>query len=64
MDDEAMKHQTEMVEGPKAWKRFEGAMRKILAASPAEIQRRIEERRKQVATRSKREGEPPSSPGV
>ena len=43
-----MKRQSEMIEGPEAWKRFEGAMRGILAVPHSEIQKRIEEHRNRV----------------
>ena len=44
-----MKRQTEMVEGPEAWKRFEGMMKGVLAVPHSEIQRRIEEHRRETA---------------
>jgi hypothetical protein len=49
MDNETMKHQTEMVEGPEAWKRFEGVMKNVLAVPHSEIQKRIEEHRRKAA---------------
>jgi hypothetical protein len=30
MSDGTVKHQPEMVEGPEAWRNFEGTMRKVL----------------------------------
>ena len=36
-----MKRQTKMVEGPEAWKRFEGVMKNVLAVPHSEIQKRI-----------------------
>ena len=51
-----MKRQTEMVEGPEAWKRFEGVMKGILAVPHSEIQKRIEERRRKAASNPSRVG--------
>jgi len=51
-----MKRQTEMVEGPEAWKRFEGVMNNVLAVPHSEIQRRIEEQRKEAANNPNRRG--------
>ena len=45
-----MKRQTEMVEGPEAWKRFEGVMKGVLAVPHSEIQRRIKEHRRKAAS--------------
>ena len=41
-----VKRETEYVEGPEAWARFESAMRAVIAVPHAEIQRRIAEKRK------------------
>jgi hypothetical protein len=38
----------EYIEGPEAWNRFQGAMKKVLAVPHAEIQRRIAEQRAQA----------------
>jgi hypothetical protein len=51
-----MKKQSEMIEGPEAWKRFEGAMKAVLAVPHAEIQRRIAEHRKASASNPNRRG--------
>ncbi len=40
---------SEMVEGPEAWTRFRGAMKKALAVSRAQIQCRIKEQRRPAA---------------
>jgi hypothetical protein len=56
-----MKSKTEYVEGPKAWERFEGAMKRVLAVPHAVIQQRIEEHRKQAAKNPRKRG---SRPGV
>jgi hypothetical protein len=39
-----------MVEGPEAWKRFEGVMKDVLAVSHSEIQKRIKEQRGEAAS--------------
>jgi hypothetical protein len=52
----AVKRQTEMVEGPEAWKRFEGVMKNILAVPHSEIQKRIEEHRREAANNPTRRG--------
>ena len=46
----------EMIEGPEAFKRFQNAMKAVLAVPHAEIQRRIEEHRKQAAKNPNRRG--------
>jgi len=51
-----MKPPPEMIEGPEAFKRFENAMRTVLAVPHAEIQRRIEEHRKEAAKNPNRRG--------
>jgi hypothetical protein len=51
-----MKLQMEMVEGPEAWKRFERTMKGVLAVPHSEIQRRIEEHRKEAASNPNRRG--------
>ncbi len=49
----------EYVEGPEAYQRFENAMKKVLAVPHAEIQRRIEEHRKEAARNPNRRGPKP-----
>jgi hypothetical protein len=46
----------EYVEGPEAYARFEGAMKKALSVPHAEIQRRIEEHKKEAARNPNRRG--------
>jgi hypothetical protein len=53
--------QPEMVEGPEAWARFQGAMKKVLAVPHAEIQRRIEAHRKAAAQNPNRPGPKPKA---
>jgi hypothetical protein len=57
-----MKPKPEYVEGPEAWKRFEGGMKKVLAVPHAEIQRRIEEHRKEAAKNPNKRGPKPKKP--
>jgi hypothetical protein len=63
-----MKRTSEMVEGPEAWSRFEGTMKRILAVPHSEVQKKIEEHRRQAASNPNRRGpkrkvKPPASPG-
>ena len=51
-----MKRPVEYVEGPEAWTRFQGAMKKVLTVSHAEIQRRIEAERTASALNPNRRG--------
>jgi hypothetical protein len=46
----------EMVEGTEAWKRFNGAMQKVIAVPHAEIQRRIAQERAESAKNPNRRG--------
>ena len=54
-----MKPKPEYIEGPEAWARFQGAMRRVVAVPHAEIQRRIEEHRKEAAQNPHRRGPKP-----
>jgi hypothetical protein len=47
---------SEMVEGREAWRRFNSAMKNILAVSHSEIQKRIDEHRRQSANNPHRRG--------
>jgi hypothetical protein len=51
-----MKPKPEYVEGPEAWTRFQAAMGKVMAVPHSEIQRRIEEHRKEAARNPNRRG--------
>jgi hypothetical protein len=51
-----MKAKPEYVDGPEAWTRFEGLMRKVIAVPREEIQRREAEYRKQVDANPNRRG--------
>jgi hypothetical protein len=46
----------EMIEGPQAWTRFQGAMKKILSVPHSEIKQRIEEQRAEAAKKPNRRG--------
>jgi hypothetical protein len=54
-----MKSKPEYVEGPEAWRRFEGAMNRVLAVPHSEIRRRIEEHRKSAAQNPRKRGPKP-----
>ena len=56
---EAMRPHTEMVEGPEAFQRFEGAMKKVLSVPHSVIQQRIEEQRGESARNPNRRGPKP-----
>jgi hypothetical protein len=56
-----MKHEAntplpECIEGPEAYRRFEKTMKAVVAVPHAEIQRRIEEHRKESAKNPNRRG--------
>ena len=55
-----MRQRGEMVEGPEAWDRFRTAMKSVIAVPHSEIQRRIEEQRKEAAKNPHRRGPKPS----
>ena len=46
----------EYIEGPEAWERFQGAMKDVLAVSHEEVQKRIEQHRKEAARNPHRRG--------
>src|SRR5207244_2381274 len=50
------KAKAEFVEGPQAWERFNNAMKTVLAVPHSEIQRRIEEHRKEAEKNPNRRG--------
>jgi hypothetical protein len=54
-----MKREPEYVEGPEAWERFQSAMKGVLAVPHVEIQRRIEQDRKEAARNPNRRGPKP-----
>jgi hypothetical protein len=56
MLSENMKAKPEYEEGPEAWQRFDGAMRKVLTVSHIEIQRRIEAERQKAALNPRKRG--------
>ena len=56
-----MKPHPEMIEGPEAFKRFDKAMKGIIAVPHSEIQKRIEEHRKQAAKNPNRRGPKPKA---
>ncbi len=51
-----MKPYPEMIEGPEAFTRFENAMKKVISVPHSEIQKRIEEHRKEAALNPNRRG--------
>jgi hypothetical protein len=51
-----MKPHAEMIEGPEAWERFQGAMKAVLAVPHSEIKKKIEEHRKAVDANPNRRG--------
>ena len=57
-----MKREPEYVEGPEAWQRFEGIMKRILAVPHSEIQRREAEYRKQAEANPHKRGPKPKKP--
>jgi hypothetical protein len=50
-----------MIEGTEAFKRFENAVKKVLAVPHAEIQRRIEAQRREAAKNPNRRGPKPTA---
>ncbi|MDP9113554.1 MAG: hypothetical protein M3O20_07725 [Acidobacteriota bacterium] len=51
-----MNKQSEMIEGPEAFTRFENAMRAVVAVPHSDIKQRIAEQRKQSALNPNRRG--------
>lgn len=60
-DEIGMKSSAEMVEGPEAFHRFEGAMKKVLSVPHSVIQQRIEEHRRESARNPHRRGPKPKA---
>jgi hypothetical protein len=58
---EAMKPHAEMIEGPEAYSRFKNALKAVVAVPHAEVQRRIEEHRKEAAKNPNRRGPKPKA---
>lgn len=54
VDNDLMKRQTEMVEGPEAWKRFESVMKNVLAIPHSEVRKRIKEQTREAASNPNR----------
>ena len=50
------KARTEYTEGPEAWARFTNAMKKVIAVPREEIQRKIEQHRKQADMNPRKRG--------
>jgi hypothetical protein len=59
-----MKAKPEYVEGPEAWTRFQGAMKKVIAVPHDEIQRRIEQQRAESARSPNKRGPKPKKPSA
>lgn len=56
-----MKANTEMIEGPEAFRRFQNAMRRVLAVPHDVMQRRIAEEKKQAALNPNKRGPKPKA---
>jgi hypothetical protein len=59
-----MKSKPEYVEGPEAWERFQGAMRRVVAVPHAEIQARIARQREAAARNPHKRGPKPKTPAA
>jgi hypothetical protein len=55
----ASKPKLEYIEGPEAFRRFDGAMKALIAVPHAVIQKRIEEHRERAARNPNRPGPKP-----
>lgn len=53
---------SEMIEGPQAFKNFDSAMRKLIAVPHSVIQQRLEEHRKAAAKNPRKRGPKPKAP--
>jgi hypothetical protein len=51
-----MKRQSEMIEGPEAFKRFKNLMKTVIAVPHSEIQKRVEQQRAKAAKNAHRRG--------
>jgi hypothetical protein len=59
-----MRREPEYVEGPEAWQRFHGAMKKVISVPHSEIKRRIEEHRALAAKNPNKRGPKPKKPSA